>query len=170
MAERSARLAACSRSGTGSDPRNDSWNDARLAGFEPATGGLEIRCSIQLSYRRKRADQFEMLRSGRSISVGRNRWEDDGDRTHDSWNHNPVLYRLSYILHRSGEVVGVRGFEPPAPCSQSRCATGLRHTPFAVGIVGQRRKGCQLQWIPAVPPPVRDGARQFGRQCSEGLT
>ena len=26
-------------------------------------------------------------------------------------------------------MVGVRGFEPPTPCSQSRCATGLRHTP-----------------------------------------
>ncbi len=25
---------------------------ARLAGFEPATHGLEVRCSIQLSYRR----------------------------------------------------------------------------------------------------------------------
>src|SRR2546427_12386469 len=28
-------------------------------------------------------------------------------------------------------MVGVRGFEPPAPCSQSRCATRLRHTPSA---------------------------------------
>ena len=28
------------------------------------------------------------------------------------------------------DMVGVRGFEPPAPCSQSRCATGLRHTPY----------------------------------------
>jgi hypothetical protein len=27
-------------------------------------------------------------------------------------------------------MVGVRGFEPPAPCSQSRCATRLRHTPM----------------------------------------
>ena len=26
-------------------------------------------------------------------------------------------------------MVGVRGFEPPTPCSQSRCATELRHTP-----------------------------------------
>ncbi len=25
---------------------------ARLAGFEPATHGLEVRCSVQLSYRR----------------------------------------------------------------------------------------------------------------------
>src|SRR5205823_807942 len=29
----------------------------------------------------------------------------------------------------NARMVGVRGFEPPAPCSQSRCATGLRHTP-----------------------------------------
>ena len=27
------------------------------------------------------------------------------------------------------QLVGVRGFEPPAPCSQSTCATGLRYTP-----------------------------------------
>gem|GEM_PF-2356803 len=46
---------------------------ARLRGFEPLTYGLEVRCSIQLSYRRK--------------------------------------------------MVGVRGFEPPAPCSQGRCAS-----------------------------------------------
>src|SRR5205823_1731953 len=28
-------------------------------------------------------------------------------------------------------MVGVAGFEPAAPCSQSRCATGLRHAPIA---------------------------------------
>src|SRR5262245_35924061 len=27
------------------------------------------------------------------------------------------------------KVVGVEGFEPPTPCSQSRCATRLRYTP-----------------------------------------
>jgi phosphotransferase system IIB component len=26
-------------------------------------------------------------------------------------------------------MVGVKGFEPPAPCSQSTCATRLRYTP-----------------------------------------
>ena len=26
-------------------------------------------------------------------------------------------------------LVGVKGFEPPAPCSQSTCATRLRYTP-----------------------------------------
>jgi hypothetical protein len=32
---------------------DDQWKDlARLAGLEPATYGLEVRCSIQLSYRR----------------------------------------------------------------------------------------------------------------------
>src|SRR4029079_17529660 len=34
-------------------------------------------------------------------------------------------------------MVGVRGFEPPAPCSQSRCATGLRHTPMLRGETGR---------------------------------
>ena len=28
-------------------------------------------------------------------------------------------------------MVGVKGFEPPAPCSQSTCATRLRYTPSA---------------------------------------
>jgi hypothetical protein len=27
-------------------------------------------------------------------------------------------------------LVGARGFEPPTPCSQSRCATRLRHAPM----------------------------------------
>src|ERR687885_764162 len=29
----------------------------------------------------------------------------------------------------AASVVGARGFEPPTPCSQSRCATRLRHAP-----------------------------------------
>lgn len=32
-------------------------------------------------------------------------------------------------LDHGATLVGVRGFEPPAPCSQSTCATGLRYTP-----------------------------------------
>ncbi len=24
---------------------------------------------------------------------------DDGNRTHDNWNHNPALYQLSYAHH-----------------------------------------------------------------------
>ncbi len=31
--------------------------------------------------------------------------------------------------NRRGKLVGARGFEPPTPCSQNRCATGLRHAP-----------------------------------------
>ena len=33
------------------------------------------------------------------------------------------------VLRVIGKIGRVRGFEPPTPCSQSRCATGLRHTP-----------------------------------------
>ena len=33
------------------------------------------------------------------------------------------------------KVVGVQGFEPWTPCSQSRCATRLRHTPTKGDII-----------------------------------
>jgi hypothetical protein len=30
-------------------------------------------------------------------------------------------------------MVGAGGFEPPTPCSQSKCATKLRHAPMREG-------------------------------------
>ena len=83
---------------------------ARPAGLEPATHGLEGRCSIQLSYGR-----------------------------------TPTR-----------ELVGARGFEPPTPCSQSRCATGLRHAPS----VPARTSGIERSPSPggrprAMPAPGR---------------
>jgi hypothetical protein len=30
------------------------------------------------------------------------------------------------------EMVGARGFEPPTPCAQGRCATRLRYAPTTV--------------------------------------
>ena len=32
-------------------------------------------------------------------------------------------------------LVGARGFEPPTPCSQSRCATRLRHAPNTINLI-----------------------------------
>src|SRR5262245_29798592 len=40
-----------------------------------------------------------------------------------------VLHRDVVTWKCRERLVGVRGFEPPTPCSQSRCATRLRHTP-----------------------------------------
>ena len=37
-------------------------------------------------------------------------------------------------------MVGVKGFEPPAPCSQSTCATRLRYTPVHLPRVRSRRR------------------------------
>src|SRR5438309_12067721 len=36
---------------------------------------------------------------------------------------------LGLLLPPPAAVVGARGFEPPTSCSQSRCATRLRHAP-----------------------------------------
>ena len=38
-------------------------------------------------------------------------------------------------------LVGVRGFEPPTPCSRSRCATRLRYTPTPGALLMRRRSG-----------------------------
>ena len=37
---------------------------------------------------------------------------------------------LRSSLHFERRLVGARGFEPPTPCSQSKCATRLRHAPI----------------------------------------
>ncbi len=42
---------------------------ARLAGFEPAAYGLEVRCSIQLSYRRFGVPWIRQL-PGSAINIG----------------------------------------------------------------------------------------------------
>src|SRR2546428_2494762 len=39
------------------------------------------------------------------------------------------IHPSSLRPHPSCKLVGARGFEPPTPCSQSRCATRLRYTP-----------------------------------------
>ena len=53
-------------------------------------------------------------------------------RTSDLRIRSPLLYPAELQAEvSSGEVqlVGARGFEPPTPCAQGRCATRLRYTP-----------------------------------------
>ena len=50
----------------------------------------------------------------------------------------PQLRRLMLYPDelRAPFLVGVEGFEPTTPCSQSRCATRLRHTPKITHLAG----------------------------------
>ena len=104
-------------------------------GFEPATPGITIRCSNQLSYIHH-IQQLTTYRSGAP----------DRTRTCNRRLRRPVLYPvelralgpgLSHPARRqitdpASEVVGVEGFEPPTLWSQTRCATRLRYTPTRV--------------------------------------
>jgi hypothetical protein len=79
----------------------------RPTGIEPVTPSLEGWCSIRLSYGRLHI-QINTL-----------------DTRHTLTAHGIQLVRPP----EQSEMVGVEGFEPPTPCSQSRCATRLRYTP-----------------------------------------
>jgi hypothetical protein len=80
---------------------------ARLAGFEPATYGLEVRCSIQLSYKRIKPPN---TKNGAG----------NGIRTRDLRLGRPSLYQLSYsrLLPRYwtfGRGERIRTFDPLLP-------------------------------------------------------
>src|SRR6266851_9856306 len=73
--------------------------------------------------------------------------------------------RASAIAHHSpfrwvrcpGAVVGARGFEPPTSCSQSRCATRLRHAPEPQARdISARASGCsRSELLRATDAPSR---------------
>src|SRR5204862_6225253 len=50
---------------------------------------------------------------------------------------NPQSFTLNSRPARAAPLVGARGFEPPTPCSQSRCATRLRYTPTVAAVFQQ---------------------------------
>ena len=91
------------------------WPGARPAGFEPATRGLEVRCSVLLSYGRWTVPQGPRAGEGNRTPIA----------SLEGWSSTVELHPHAGLL----QVVGARGFEPPTPCSQSRCATRLRHAP-----------------------------------------
>ena len=63
-------------------------------------------------------------------------------------------------------MVGARGFEPPTPCSRSRCATRLRYAPTVSGGLPGLARICKRDRSGFVPAAVLRPARSSsgGRQ------
>ena len=114
-------------------------------GFEPTTSGITIRSSNQLSYVHHRPAESASRIPG---APGRT-------RTCDPRLRRPMLYPLSYGRTHSESIrlVGAEGFEPPTLCSQSRCATRLRHAPPCTDTCRRRPSPNRC------PAPVLTGAR-----------
>ena len=55
---------------------------------------------------------------------------DDGTRTRDTRNHNPMLYQLNYTHHRLAETVQMarlKGLEPLTHCLEGSCSIHLSY-------------------------------------------
>ena len=111
-------------------------------GLEPTTTGITIRDSNQLSYAHQSTSTVCTAILPR-IYAGAN-GAPDRNRTCNRRLRRPLLYPVELrapnwtaaptsaalqLEEQPDAVVGVEGFEPPTPCSQSRCATRLRYTP-----------------------------------------
>ncbi len=70
------------------------WLDSNQRMRESKSRALPLGYTPSLRFQRAKG------RSGRSgPSALRTYGVDDGTRTRDTWNHNPVLYQLNYIHH-----------------------------------------------------------------------
>ena len=51
----------------------------------------------------------------------------DGTRTHNAWNHNPVLCQLNYTHHIKLKLARQKGFEPLTYCLEGSCSIQLSY-------------------------------------------
>ena len=92
----------------------------------------------------------------------------EGTRTPDPRLRRPLLYPPELLAPGSAALgcrsIGARGFEPPTPCTQGRCATRLRHAPRS----GRRRHvRAASRALRFARRPVNANRRHPGRSCDQ---
>ena len=86
---------------------------------------------------------------------------------------SPSLYPPELQARKAfltSELVGARGFEPPTPCTQSRCASRTALRPdrtYCIPIIWTRSKGCQ--GAPSPDPLTTNGRRPRAPPETEAL-
>ena len=100
----------------------------------------------------------------------------DGTRTHNTWNHNPVLCQLNYTHHIDAEycadhhslreLVRQKGLEPLAHCLEGSCSIHLSYWRECIGAGDENRTRIpSLEgWCPdhcATPASALRGNRQL---------
>ena len=102
---------------------------AGMAGLEPANAGVKVPC-LTTWLHPNIAGSKAKGRSGRSGPSALSLYGvDDGTRTRDTRNHNPMLYQLNYTHHREKlrELARLKGLEPLAHCLEGSCSIHLSY-------------------------------------------
>ena len=86
---------------------------------------------MDLPYKhKKKANYFFICTKITALFWGGYFWVDDGARTHDTRNHNPMLYQLNYIHH----VWDCKGTKKIVPCKgageKNQSAAGGVYVPW----------------------------------------
>ena len=81
-------------------------------------------------------------------------YEKNGDLYGTRTRVTAVKGRCLNRLTKRSQLVGVTGFEPAAPCSQSTCATKLRHTPAMEAVPHKQQKDYSMR-APGLSIPWR---------------
>lgn len=100
---------------------------AGMAGLEPANAGVKVPCLttwLHPNLAGKSVGPERTLRPFRLEFYG----VDDGTRTRDTRNHNPMLYQLNYIHHsKLRELARLKGLEPLTHCLEGSCSIHLSY-------------------------------------------
>ncbi len=96
---------------------------------EHEADGLNLAPAARTYYQRRTGSSEELNDEDELADLVRRLWIERprGALSLDSMNPAPPEAKRGSDVHH---LVGVAGFEPTAPRSQSECATKLRHTPF----------------------------------------
>src|SRR5579864_8928271 len=114
----------------------DSHGHAGIAARQPRHG---FDCKKDFRTREHRVFSISYAESGRTRPIAQKGTFELPCRWRKSLSDIQKALRHDLRKSQNERMVGARGFEPPTPCAQGRCATRLRHAPSLIRLTYRSR-------------------------------